>query len=415
MTEKRSLFEKWFGKTSEPSSVQSLKMLNGFTPYFNNFNGNAYESDVYRAAVDAIARNAAKLNGKHIRKIDGQASPIASEIQRLISVSPNPHMDAYQFLYKVVTQYLVKNNAFIYIDWDKQTGGVKALYPLNAATVEFLESGKDIFCRFRFLGGQTLTVLYGDIIHLRRFFYKHDLYGETSDNAITPTLELLNTTQQGIINAIKSSASLRGLLKFTAMLKPDDMAKQRDAFIADYLDITNNGGVAATDAKMDYVPLTNDPKIIDAKTMELIEDKIYKYLGVSAAIVRSDYSEDQWSAFYESVIEPIAIQLSLQFTSKLFTLREQGFGNEIIFESNRLQYVSIKTKISLIEIGIDRGLLTLNEGRSILNMGAVDGGDKRLVSLNFVDADKQNLYQVGQSDTQGGATNGQSTADPVKA
>ena len=81
-----------------------------------------------------------------------------------------------------------------------------------------------------------------------------------------------------------------------------------------------------------------------------------------------------------------------------------------MFEANRLQYVSIKTKIALIEMGMDRGLLTINEGRTILNMGAVDGGDKRLVSLNFVDADKQNLYQVGQSDQQGGGTDGGSNA-----
>lgn len=411
MSEKRSLFDKWFGKPKEYTRLESIKMLNGFTPYFNNFSGYAYDSDVVRAAVDAIARNGAKLKGKHVRRSNGQIQPTVSTLDRLLSY-PNPHMDGYQFLYKTITQLYIKNNAFIMIQRD-YAGYPIAFYPLNASTVEFLESSNDIFCRFRFLGGQNLTLPYSDVIHLRRFFYKNDLYGETSDNAITPTLELLNTTNQGIINAVKSSAYLRGLLKFTSMLKPEDMKKQRDAFISDYLDITNNGGVAATDAKAEYVPLESNPKIIDAKTLELIEDKVYKYMGVSAAIVRSDYTEDQWNAFYESVIEPIGIQLSLQFTSKLFTIREQGFGNEIIFEANRLQYASNSTKINLIETLVDRGLLTINEGREIFNMAPVDGGDKRLVSLNFVDADKQNLYQVGQ-DQQGGDTSGKkSTADPV--
>jgi len=369
-------------------------MLNGFTPYFNNFSGYAYDSDVVRSAIDAIARNAAKLNAKHVRNANGNVNLPNSNIERLLTIAPNPHMDAYQFLYKVVTQLMVKNNAFVMIDWDKN-GTVKGFYPLNASSVEFLENDKQIFVRFLFLGGQRVVLPYTDIIHLRRFFYKNDMYGETSDNALNPTLELINTTNQGIINAVKSSASLRGLLKFQSMLKPDDMKKQRDSFITDYLDVSNNGGIAATDAKADYVPLTNDPKVIDQKTMEFIDDKVFRYYGVSANIIKSTYSEEEWNAFYESVIEPIAIQLSLQFTSKLFSDREQGFGNQIIFESDRLQYASNKTKISLVETLMDRGLISINEGRSIFNMAPVEGGEKRLVSLNYVDSNIQNDYQMG--------------------
>ena len=95
------------------------------------------------------------------------------------------------------------------------------------------------------------------------------------------------------------------------------------------------------------------------------------------------------------MIEPIAIQLSLEFTSKLFTEREKGFGNEIIFESNRLAYVSTKTKIDLINTLMPLGLLSLNEARELFNMSAVEDGDKRLVSLNYVESTKQNQYQIG--------------------
>lgn len=408
--ERRSLFDMIFGSRTNTNTANqtTLKMLNGYTPYFSNFSGNSYDSDVVRAAVDAIARNAAKLKAKHIRKKPNQIQETYSQLERLLTVRPNPHMDAYTFLYKVVTQLYMKNNAFVMIDWD-ELGMVRAFYPLNANMVEFVESNKQIFVKFQFLGGQTITLPYTEVIHLRRFFYQNDLYGETSDQALIPTLELINTTNQGIINAVKSSAFLRGMLKFTAMLKPDDMKKQKDAFVADYLDINNNGGVVATDAKADYIPFNSDPKMIDSKSMELIEDKVYKYMGVSASIVKSDYNENQWNAFYESVIEPIALQLSLEFTSKVFTAKEQGFGNQIIFEANRLQYASNTTKITLVEKLMDRGLLTINEGREIFNMAPVPDGDKRLVSLNFVDASKQNQYQLGADapSQSGGDANGQ--------
>jgi HK97 family phage portal protein len=406
--ERRSLFEMIFG-SREPKQYEgatTLRMMNGFAPVFTNFGGNAYDSDVVRAAVDAIARNAAKLKPRHVRRVDGQIESPGSMLERLLAVRPNPYMDSYSFIYKVVTQLYLQNNSFIMIDFDRASGQVRALYPLNASTVEFMQFQNQVFVKFQFMGGQQITLPYNEVIHLRRFFYRNDLAGEMGDHAIMPTLEMIHATNEGIVNAIKSSAFLRGLLKFTSMLKPEDMKKQRDAFISDYLNVTNNGGIAVTDAKAEYVPLSSDPKIVDPKTMELIEDKVYKYMGVSAAIVRSDYTEDQWNAFYESVLEPIAIQLSLEFTSKLFTAREQGFGNEVIFEANRLQYASNKTKIELIKTGAPIGLLTINEAREIFNMAPVEGGDVRQVSLNFVDASKQNEYQIGIDE--GGAENGTS-------
>lgn len=404
MAEKRSLFDRIFGRTQAPTAVQSLRMMNQFNPTFTMLN-DAYDSDVVRAAVDAIARNAAKLKPKHIRRMNGSVMPTNSNIEYILSVRPNPYMDAYSFMYKVVTQLYLQNNSYIFIDW-ADNGEVKGFYPVNASQVEFVEAQGEVFVKFAFLGGQQVTLPYQQIIHLRRFFYKNDLYGENSARALMPTLELINTTNEGLVNAVKSSASLRGLLKFSAMMRPEDMKKQRDAFVTDYLDISNNGGVAATDSKAEYVPLTSDPKMVDARQMEIIEDKVFKYFNVNSAIVKSDYSEQQWNAFYESVIEPIAIQLSLEFTSKVFTAREQGWGNEIVFEANRLQYASNQTKIAIIQTLMDRGMMSINQGLEIFNMPPVEGGDKRIVSLNFVDASIANEYQLGgapngTTDTQG--------------
>lgn len=401
-----------FGNRNKDDSDKIyFRVLNEFTPTFTPFSGNAYDSDVVRAAVDAIARNAAKFKARHIRRVNGEIIPTNSPLERLLQIRPNPFMDAYTFQYKVVTLLLMTNNAFVYIDWDEM-GNVRGLYPIDFAQVEFLEARDrpgEIYARFRFRGGQVVTLPYEDLIHLRRFFYKNDLFGEPSNNALAPTLELINTSNQGIINAVKSSAFLRGILKFTSMLKPEDIKKQRDMFVADYLNITNNGGVAATDAKADYIPLNNEPKMVDDKQMSLIENKIYKYFGVNEKIIQSNYTEDEWNAFYESVLEPLAIQMSLEFSAKLFSERERGFGNEIIFEANRLQYASNDTKIRLIETLVDRGLLSKNEAREIFNMGPIPDGDKFIVSLNFVDAAIANEYQLGRPEEpeQGGVENGE--------
>ena len=235
---------------------------------------------------------------------------------------------------------------------------------------------------------------YADVIHIRRNFNRNDLLGENNE-ALYPALELAHTQNQGIINSIKSGANIRGIVKFTQIMAPDKLRAEKEQFLKDYLTISNDGGVVATDQRMEYTPITTNPAIIDESQISAVKHKIYDYLGISEKIVNSSYNEDEWCAFYESTLEPLAVQLGLEFTRKLFTEREQAFGNMIIFESSRLQFASNKTKVDLIEKLMPYGLLTVNQALEILNLPAVEGGEKRLQTLNVIDAAKANQYQVG--------------------
>ena len=125
-----------------------------------------------------------------------------------------------------------------------------------------------------------------------------------------------------------------------------------------------------------------------------VKAKIYDYLGISEKIVNSTYDENEWAAFYESVIEPIALQLSLELTSKIFTEREQAFGNSIMFEANRLQFASAGSKVNIIKELMPLGLFTVNQALEILNLPAVEDGDRRLQTLNVVSAELVDRYQL---------------------
>lgn len=408
MKEKRTVWDRLFGPPpSKPLPGEtSFQMLSGYTPVFSNLGNDPYTSDVARSAIHAIASNAAKLLPKHIRRTKEGIIPISGNISRLLSLRPNEFISAFDFYYKIVTQLMIHNNAFVFIKYDER-GEVEAFYPIESNHLELVESQRQLFIKFQFPNGRKITAPYEDFIHIRRFFAHNDLFGESNADALMPTLKLVKTADEGIINAVKSSAFLRGLLKFTGMLKDTDIKANRDTFVKDYMDVTNNGGIAALDSKAEYVELKNDPKMVDSKQLELIQDKIYRYFNINKSIVTSDYNENQWNAFYESVLEPIAIQLSQEFTEKLFTRGEQGHGNEIIFEANRLAYASNTTKIALLRELAPLGFFTINEGREVFNMAPVEGGDKRIQTLNVVDANKANEYQGvdNKKSSEGGETN----------
>lgn len=365
---------------------------------FTAWNGGAYANDIYRGAVDAIARNAGKLKGSHIVKYgDIKKAGDDGRLNRLLQVQPNAYMNAYDMLYKLTTHYYLYNNAFAYLHRD-ETGNVVAIYPITCTQADFIADQRgELYITFRFKNGNAYTLPYCDIVHLKRNFNSNELLGD-DNGAILPALELAHTQNEGIVNGIKSSANIRGLLKFTQIMAPEKLQEAKDAFISDYLSINNSGGVVATDQKMEYTPITVSPATIDAEQLKTVQSKIYNYLGVSEKIVNSTYNEDEWGAFYESVLEPLSVLFSLEFTRKIFTDREQAFGNSIVFDSGRLIYSSNKTKLDLIAELMPYGVISVNQALEILNLPPVKDGEKRLQTLNVVDATKANKYQLNENE-----------------
>lgn len=377
--------------------VTRTQLVNEQAGVFSSYSGYAYANDIYRGAVDAIARNAGKLKGSHvITYADHERTEGDCRINRILQIKPNPYMNAYDCLYKLVTHLYLYNNSFAYIERDGR-GRITAIYPISARHVDILTDQEgNMYARFTFKSGAVYTFRYADVIHLRRFFNDDDILGDSND-ALSPALELAQTQNEGIISGIKAGANIRGILKFTQIMSPEKLKTEKEAFITDYLQINNDGGVVATDQKMDYVPIKSEPVILNADQTKEIKSKIYNYLGVTEQIVNSSYTEDQFAAFYESTIEPIALALGLEFTNKVFNDREQAFGNSIMFESGRIQFTSNATKVTLIKELMPYGLLSINQALEILNLPAVKDGDRRLQTLNVIDASRAAEYQAARA------------------
>ena len=395
----RSLFGNMFG--NKPTNIQGstdFRLLNDFIPYFYNYTGNMYDFAVVRSCIHTVACHAAKLKPKHFykkNKKDGSDS-----FNNLLSLRPNEYMNTYDFIYKTVSQLYSSNNAFIYIRID-DTGEITGLYPVNYNQIKLIDVNGVMFAQFLFRTGIQVCIPYSQLIHIRRHYNNHDMFGDDAMQPLQPTLNVLTTINQGIINAIKSSACIRGLLKFKTIQTDTVIKKTKDEFVTDYLSINNNNGIAALDAKADFIPLTLDPKMADDKQTALFRDDIYRYFNVSEKIIKSEYNEDDYNAFYNSVIEPIAIQMSLEFTSKMFSPTEISYGNEIQFSADRMTFANMATKINLIKELMGLGLFSVNESREILEMSKLtdDFADKHITSLNYVDASKANEYQgVGNDD-----------------
>lgn len=380
---KRSLFSKIFGtdkSTTNPPTSEQLEIVEGQKAVFTQYKGDFFNDPDVLACVDAIARNGAKMHPRHIRNFKGKLENPKGNIYRLLAKQPNEIQNAYKFYYQVITNLELYNNSFIYIQKNEDLK-VLGLYPLDFNEVKLYEYKDKIWVKFKFGRSKERFVPYSDCIHLTRFVGEGGLFGGSS-LPIRKVLDIKHILDEGIINAIKTTQSIKGVLKAQkSILKPADVKKMRDQFVQDFIDSRGNkSGIGGLDATTDFIPIKIEPTTASDSQMKSIDDKILNYFGVSESIIQSKYNEDEWNAFYESVLEPIGLQMSLEFSNKLFTPTEKNFGNEILFECNRLQYASNKTKIDIIRYG--GNIFKVNEQREIFNLAPVEGGDVFMIDQN---------------------------------
>lgn len=395
---RRSLFELIFNiKEQRQDTIQpQYKMLNSYEAQFTTLSGDTYDSKCARQCIDRIATHAAKLLPKHIK--GSISNNIKGDINYLLSVQPNPLMDTYNFIYKTVSILENDNNAFVFIARDK-TDFITGFYPVLAQNYFLFEDAAgNLFLKFKFINGQEYFLLYTDLIHLRKFYNKHDIFG-TNNKVLQTDLETAHTANEGISNAIKTTANLKGILKYNAVLKQKDIEESKNAFVRDFLNLENESGIAAMDSKAEFKEINMKPVTLDSEQLKQVNYNIFDYYGISESIIRNDYTFEQWNAFYEGVIEPLAMQLSNVFTIKIFNKESIKRGNKIVFTANRLQYASLTDKTNLLKVVIPAGVIKTDEIREVLDFAPLGGeeGERIVQSLNNIDKEIANEYQGGKN------------------
>ena len=359
------MFEKIFGKKEQPAALKNasvFRMLEGYTPAWTTWRGCVYESELIRASLDAWGRHAAKLKPN----LKGAAQP---ELQNRLKVKPNAFQEWSKFLYQTATVLGARNNAFIVktrTEDDTPTGIINIV----PESWELVEYGNEPWIRFFLSNNKRRAERLAEVGILTRFQYKSELFGENNE-ALKPVLDLITIQRQGITEGIKNGNSYRFYAKSDNWASDEDIGEEMERF--NQFTFGNKkaaGGVLLFPNTYDDIhEMKAGGYTIDKEQQEHIKTNVFDYFGVNEDVIQNKTIGDGWLAFYEGMIEWIAIQMSEAISGMLFTDRERmGYGNEIFFTSNRLQYMSNKDKLEAIKTNADRGLMTRNELREIENL-----------------------------------------------
>lgn len=370
---------------------------------FYVWDGNLYKSDIVRGAIRPKVNAIGKTVAKHIRdtiNVDGShnLSVNPDVYMRFLLEEPNPYMTGQKFQEHMETQLCLNGNAFALIARN-ENGIPIGLYPISAADVEakYADDGS-LALKFYMTNGKMYTFDYDDVVHLRGDYGPdNDLFGSSPVQSLAPLMEIVGTTDKGIVQAIKNSSVIRWLLQFSSAMRPEDLAEQAKEFAANFLATEKGTGVAATDSKAEAKQIEPKDYVPNAAQMDRTVQRIYATFNTNEKIVMSSYDENEWNAYYESQIEPDVRQWGDEMTRKLFSRRQRGFGNKIVYEAANLSTASMQTKLNLLQM-VDRGAMTPNEWRAVINMAPLPGGDTPVRRLDTAPVTESEVNTDGNTD-----------------
>lgn len=377
------LLEKIFPKKKEQpasSAASSFQTFTAYSPVFVNHGGAIYENELIRAAIDAKARHISKLKADII----GAAQP---QMKSLCKHAPNSFQTWSQFLYRLATILETQNTAFIVPIKNKKYNTIIGFYAGLPSECRVVAVNDEPYLQYKFASGQMAAERMQECGIMNKFQYRDEFFGE-SNRALASTMDLVQIQNKGIEEAVKNSNTFRFMARMTNFTTDEDLAKAQKRYSENALQ--GDGGVLLfPNTWTDIKQINSAPYTVDAAQMKAIKDSVSSYFGVSEEIMQGRATYEQLDAFYESSVEPFAIQLSEVMTKMAYTFQEQSYGNKILITANRLQYMAPDKKLNMVTQLSDRGMMSINEGREIFNMSEVEGGDVRIIRGEYYNgADK---------------------------
>jgi len=384
-------------------------------PIFSSFGSNIYLSDYVNNAIDRVASEVSKIEIKSIVQNNGTLQVQNDDITRLFRFKPNPLQTTSDFLASVEWLRRKNCNAFIYPQYQmanlpdgRQLKRYTAFYPLKPINtyIGIGESGEVWEIKFDFEDGTSFKLPYSELIHLKwrrgtsTIVGGGDDYGNVNDYDVLRTIDALDKTIQGLPKSIEASLQIKGVYHAKSVMDSDRLAKTRDDFENHIF--TSKSGMIATDFAGEFTPVKIDAAQISDTAMKFLKSVIQEKYGISAAILSGDYTGTQHSAFYQTAIEDLIIQLEQAMTACLYTQRELDVGHRIKCYYSKVNYLNTSDKLNLANLARETGNMTLNQINEMFGMPPFAEGDRRLQSLNYVNIKDIDAYQKGKAGITGG-------------
>ena len=362
----------------------------------------------YYTCLKILSETMGKLPLKYYQRDEsgGLIRAPSTKMSRLLSERPNPCMSASTFWTVLEANCHHFGNAYAWIQTQyeragKYGGEIKpiSIWPMPSDCVEvymddvgaFGNAGKLYYRYSDPKTGKTYTFGQENVLHFKTWLSWDGIMGKSVQDILKDSITGAGQSQKYLNTLYKSGLTAAAVLQYVGDL---DKAK-RTRLQKEYNDLLsgakNAGKVVALPVGMTLQPLSY--KLTDAQYLEL---KQYTALQIAAAFgvkptqindyTKSSYasSEAQQLSFLIDTMLYRLNQYEQEINFKCLSAGDREDGYLFKFNEKAILRPDAKTQMSTITSAIQNGVYTPNEGRHLLDLPSMKGGDVLIVNGNYV-------------------------------
>ena len=215
-------------------------------------------------------------------------------------------MSTYDFLYRIASDLVYTSNSFSVIFYNEDFTRVTSIQPITTKSYRIFEDEhNNILFRFRWdYDGETYTVPYQNVIHIKARYNKKRFLGTSPDIELKRSLDLIETSGETVKNIVNRSNSLAGYLKYNNLADNEELKQIAKDFQDAYMNADNAGGIAAIDSTVDFKEIAQRTPNVPTNQITFLRDNVYRYYGVNEKVLTSTLSDQNGLVFMKMSLNP---------------------------------------------------------------------------------------------------------------
>lgn len=358
-------------------------------------------SSVIYACINMIASTISTCEINMFEENGTGRKKVINEISYLLNVSPNELITSTQFWHTFITNLLIFGNGYALIDFKK--GVPKKITLLDSAktTVE-LSNGK-YFVRSMTCDNKSIYTQYENILHVADVTSGDMIVGTSRIDSIMEKINLQRDAMGKASKSFKDGSQIKGILNVATDLSPEAKTKLKSAFN----NVLNSdaSGVAVLSSGVEYQNVTSSvSNLVDNEfinSIKLTTSEIASIFGIPVPLLNdlssTNYSNMQilWRNFFANMQGLIA-KIEEQCQLKLLSREERQKYFFRLDTTSKLRTDDTE-RANFYKVMLGSGIMSINECRAMECLEEKEGGDALRVTLNNVNLEYADRYQLSKS------------------
>ncbi|MBP2027408.1 HK97 family phage portal protein [Acetoanaerobium pronyense] len=319
-------------------------------------------------------------------------------LYNILKIRPNPLMSAMDFWKTLEFQRNLNGNAYAYIDFDKKTGLIKALYPITSSKVKkiLVDDTRITKKEMWYIiedNGDTFKIPSDEMLHIKGLT-DNGLVGISPIDYLVDLIENAKSGTDYINKFYKNGMQTKGIIHYVGDLNQRAEENFRNRFERMSSGLNNAHRVSLLPIGYQYQAISQ--KLAESQFFEnnnLTIREIASAFGVKMHQIndlsRATFSnlEESMKEFYIETLQPVLTAYEQELMYKLLRTDEIEAGYYLKFNIDVILRSDLQKRFESYQKGIQNGIYTSNEVREKEELEPKEGGDRLLINGNMIPID----------------------------